>query len=51
MVDGMKSTLKKPYDQVNRMVVRLRKLNLINTQQRAKKTRRYVYESLLKIVQ
>lgn len=50
-VDGMMTTLKKPYDQVNRMVGRLRKLNLITTQQHAKKNRRYVYDSLLKIVQ
>jgi Fic family protein len=50
-VDGMMTTLKKPYDQVNRMVGRLRKLNLITAQQHAKKNRRYIYESLLKTVQ
>jgi len=46
----MMKTLNKPYDQINRMVNYLRELKIISMQNKSKKNRVYVYESLLNLL-
>jgi Fic family protein len=49
-VEAMMKTLNKPYDQINRMVNYLRELKIISMQNKSKKNRVYVYESLINLL-